>query len=116
MDVILHQRDSRLGSGTNDDGFINDIHFGHGLFVFSQSTYRGAMSGISHPSSSPISPVLSEHITDTDPNDSTECNFLTMAFRLDILKTPRANVTVVTIGSPSGMAATASDTALVESV
>ena len=54
-------------------------------------------------------------MTDTDPNDSTECNFFTMALRLDILKTPRASVTVVTIGSPSGMAATASDTALVES-
>ena len=38
-----------------------------------------------------------------------------MAFRLDILRTPRASVTVVTIGSPSGMAATASDTALVQS-
>jgi hypothetical protein len=34
-----------------------------------------------------------------------------MAFLFDILNTPRANVTVVTIGRPSGMAATARDTA-----
>lgn len=61
------------------------------------------------------SPVLSEQMTDTDPNASTECNFLTIAFLLDILMTPRASVTVVTIGSPSGMAATASDTVLVRS-
>jgi len=73
------------------------------------------MLDIRYPSSFPISPVLSEQMTDTDPSDSTECNFLTMAFRLDILKTPRASVTVVTIGSPSGMAATASDTTLVQS-
>lgn len=73
------------------------------------------MSEICHPSCLPISPVLSEQMTDTDPSDSTECNFLTMALRLDIRKTPRASVTVVTIGSPSGMAATASDTALVQS-
>lgn len=67
------------------------------------------------PGSSFVSPVLSEQMTETDPSDSTECNFLTMAFRLDILRTPRASVTVVTIGSPSGMAATASDTVLVQS-
>lgn len=65
------------------------------------------------PSSFFVSPVLSEQMTETEPRDSTECNFLTIAFRLDILITPRANVTVVTIGSPSGMAATASDTALI---
>jgi hypothetical protein len=33
-----------------------------------------------------------------------------MALRFDILKTPRARVTVVTIGKPSGIAATASET------
>jgi hypothetical protein len=64
------------------------------------------------PSSFLVSPVLSEQMTETDPSDSTECNFLTIAFRLDILMTPRASVTVVTMGSPSGMAATASDTML----
>lgn len=59
-----------------------------------------------------FSPVLSEQITDTEPRASTECSFFTMAFRLDILSTPKASVTVVTMGSPSGIAATASDTAL----
>lgn len=34
-------------------------------------------------------------------------NFLTMAFRLAILITPRASVTVTTMGRPSGIAATA---------
>lgn len=55
-------------------------------------------------------PVLSEQITLTLPNASTLGNFLTIALRFDILKTPRASVTVVTMGRPSGMAATASDT------
>lgn len=35
-----------------------------------------------------------------------------MALRLDIRRTPKARVTVVTIGRPSGIAATASDTVL----
>lgn len=55
-------------------------------------------------------PVLSEHITETDPSDSTECNFFTMALRFDMRMTPRARVTVVTIGNPSGIAATARET------
>lgn len=56
-------------------------------------------------------PVLSEQMTLTLPSASTDGNFLTIAFRFDIRSTPRARVTVVTIGSPSGIAATASDTA-----
>jgi hypothetical protein len=55
-------------------------------------------------------PVLSEHMTDTLPNVSTLGSFLTMAFLLDIRSTPSASVTVTTIGSPSGIAATARDT------
>jgi hypothetical protein len=55
-------------------------------------------------------PVLSEQTTDTEPSASTECNFLTIAFLFAILKIPRARVTVVTIGRPSGIAATANDT------
>jgi hypothetical protein len=55
-------------------------------------------------------PVLSEQITDTEPRASTEWSFLTMALRLAMRSTPRASVTVVTIGKPSGMAATANDT------
>jgi hypothetical protein len=35
---------------------------------------------------------------------------LTIALRFDILRTPSARVTVVTIGRPSGIAATARDT------
>ena len=61
-------------------------------------------------------PVLSEQMTETEPKASTECSFLTIALRLDIRSTPSASVTVVTMGSPSGMAATASDTVLHQSV
>jgi hypothetical protein len=57
-------------------------------------------------------PVLSEQITDTEPSASTECSFLTIAFRFDILSTPNASVTVVTMGKLSGIAAAASDTVL----
>lgn len=41
------------------------------------------------------------------PNVSTMGSFLTIALRLAILITPRARVTVTTMGRPSGMAATA---------
>lgn len=46
-------------------------------------------------------------IQNTLPNVSTVGNFLMIAFRLAILKIPRARVTVTTIGKPSGIAATA---------
>jgi hypothetical protein len=49
-------------------------------------------------------------MTETDPKASTECSFFTIAFRFAMRKTPKASVTVVTIGRPSGIAATASDT------
>ncbi len=49
-------------------------------------------------------------MTFTQPNASTLGSFLTIAFFLDIRKTPRARVTVVTIGRPSGIAATARET------
>lgn len=74
-------------------------------------------------------PVLSEHITLTQPNQiitnknlkpnmmqeinfklpkvSTVGNFFTIAFLFAIRITPRAKVTVTTIGRPSGIAATA---------
>lgn len=70
------------------------------------------MGGLLSDNKNEYAPVLSEQITDTDPSASTECNFFTIAFRFDILSTPSARVTVVTIGKPSGIAATASDTAL----
>jgi len=52
-------------------------------------------------------PVLSVHMTDAAPRDSTAGNFLTMAFRLAIFWTPTAIARVTTIGNPSGIAATA---------
>lgn len=53
---------------------------------------------------------MSEQITLTLPSVSTLGSFLTMALRFDIRNTPRASVTVTTMGRPSGMAATASET------
>jgi hypothetical protein len=49
-------------------------------------------------------------MTLTQPSASTEGSFLTIALRFAIRSTPNANVTVVTIGRPSGIAATASET------
>jgi hypothetical protein len=49
-------------------------------------------------------------MTLTLPRASTEGSFLTIALRFDIRRTPRASVTVVTIGRPSGIAATARET------
>ena len=57
-------------------------------------------------------PVLSEHITVVLPRVSTEGRLRTMAFCLASLCTPSASTTVDTAGRPSGMAATASDTAV----
>ena len=50
-----------------------------------------------------INPTPSSYL----PRVSTIGSFLTIASRLAILITPIANVTVTTMGSPSGMAATA---------
>lgn len=50
---------------------------------------------------------LWEMVETSLPSVSTAGNFLTMVFLLAILMTPRAKVTVTTIGSPSGIAATA---------
>lgn len=55
-------------------------------------------------------PVLSEQITETLPRVSTLGSFLTIAFCFAMRRTPRARVTVTTMGSPSGIAATARDT------
>ena len=56
-------------------------------------------------------PVLSEQITSVDPKASTADNFLTIAFSFAIFWTPIASVIVITAESPSGIAATASETA-----
>ena len=52
-------------------------------------------------------PVLSEHITLAPPNVSTAGNLLIMVFFLDILCIPIASTIVTIAGSPSGIAATA---------
>ena len=46
------------------------------------------------------------------PKTSTEGKFLTIAFFLAIFLVPKAKQVVITIGNPSGMAATANATAI----
>ena len=58
-------------------------------------------------------PVLSEQITDALPSVSTAGSFFTIAFFLTILWTPIAKTIVDTAASPSGIAATASETAVI---
>ena len=58
-------------------------------------------------------PVLSEQITDALPKVSTAGSFFTMAFFLTILWTPIARTIVDTAASPSGIAATAKETAVI---
>ena len=55
-------------------------------------------------------PVLSEQITEAEPSVSTDDSFLTIALRLAMRCTPIASTTDRIAGSPSGTAATASDT------
>ena len=52
-------------------------------------------------------PYVANSQISISPSDSTVGSFFTMAFLRAILITPRPNVTVTTIGKPSGMAATA---------
>ena len=56
-------------------------------------------------------PVLSEQITCVQPSVSTAVSRRITAPRLLMLVTPMDNTTVTTVASPSGIAATASDTA-----
>ncbi len=58
-------------------------------------------------------PVLSVHITVQDPKVSTARSFLTTALVFAILCIPKARVSVRIAGNPSGTAATARDTAVV---
>jgi lysozyme len=53
---------------------------------------------------------LSDAITETEPNVSTDDSFLTIALCLDMRCTPSASTTDNTAGNPSGTAATARDT------
>ena len=55
-------------------------------------------------------PVLSEQMTEAEPSVSTDDSFLTIALRFAIRCTPIASTTDRIAGSPSGTAATASDT------
>ena len=56
-------------------------------------------------------PVLSEQITPAQPRVSTAGSFFTMALCFTIRCTPRASTMVTMAGRPSGMAATARETA-----
>ncbi len=55
-------------------------------------------------------PVLSLEITVVEPRVSTAFNSFTIAFFLAILRIPIDSTTVITVGNPSGIAATANDT------
>ena len=59
-------------------------------------------------------PVLSEQMTEAQPRVSTAGSFLMMALRLTMRCTPRASTMVTTAASPSGIAATARDTAVMK--
>ena len=61
-------------------------------------------------------PVLSEQIFVTCPNASKAANLRTIAFAFAILLTPRAIVTVITAGNPSGRIATATPTAYLSNI
>jgi len=59
-------------------------------------------------------PVLSEQITDVQPSVSTDGRLRTIAFFLAMRRVPRARHVVMTAGNPSGIAATASATAILK--
>ena len=59
-------------------------------------------------------PVLSEQIICAHPSVSTAVSFLIIAFLLDILVTPIERTTVTTAARPSGIAATARETAIMK--
>lgn len=59
-------------------------------------------------------PVLSEQMTVVQPNVSTLISLLTIDLCLAILLVPRARQVVITAGRPSGIAATASATAILK--
>ena len=61
-------------------------------------------------------PVLSEQITEAEPSVSTAGRLRIMALRLTIRLTPSASTTVTIAGSPSGIAATAKATEVINNV
>ena len=58
--------------------------------------------------------VLSVQIIEVLPNVSAEANFLTNPFFFKILCMPRARITVIATGNPSGTAATATAIAIIK--
>ena len=58
-------------------------------------------------------PVLSVHITVAQPRVSTDGRLRTIALCLDIRISPRASIMVTIAGSPSGIAATARETEVI---
>jgi hypothetical protein len=61
-------------------------------------------------------PVLSELIAEVKPSVSTDGRSFTMALRLARPMLPSDRITCVTVGSASGMAAMASETALTNNI
>jgi len=59
-------------------------------------------------------PVLSEQMIDVQPSVSTDGRLRTIAFFLAIRRVPSARHVVMTAGRPSGIAATASATAILK--
>ena len=59
-------------------------------------------------------PVLSEQITWAQPRVSTAVSRRMIAFRFDMFVTPMESTTVTTAASPSGIAATARETAIIK--
>ena len=59
-------------------------------------------------------PVLSEQIMVVQPRVSTLGSFLIMAFFLAIFLEPKASAVVITMERPSGIAATANETAILK--
>ena len=57
-------------------------------------------------------PVLSVQITEVEPKTSAAINLLTNPFFFKILSMPKAKITVIATGKPSGIAATATATAV----
>ena len=58
-------------------------------------------------------PVLSEQMICVQPSVSTAVSLRMIALRLDIFVTPIESTIVTTVASPSGIAATARDTAII---
>lgn len=79
----------RHGISIMDDGSVNNLV----TVIRFAVRVPFIMSNFNDP------PVLSMQATDTDPSVSTDVIFLTITFLSAILSTPRASVTVTTMGN-----------------